>query len=257
MFRLLAPLVMAALLVACADSRAMAQPAPAAPQARDNPGEVTARGTARVFRKPDFMDVIIGVETLGGTAGAAYTDCATRMEAVLGAIKGLSLAGVELQTGTVDLSPRYEQRRYEEPAPAKIIGYMALNTVRVRTTDLRAAPTIIDAALKNGANRVDGISFAMKEVLEAREEALRMATKAARRKAEVMADALGYSLGRVMDVSESTMQYGWYSNRSVNMAQVQSSGDSGAAPGGESIEPGKIEIVVDVTLTFTLRPPDR
>ncbi|MCC6322671.1 MAG: SIMPL domain-containing protein [Phycisphaerales bacterium] len=220
--------------------------------AADRPGEVSARATARVYRRPDHLDIVIGIETVATTAGEAHQECATKMEAVLKAVKDMNLDKADLKTGTVGLSPRYERRNYEEGTPAKIIGYTAINTVRVRTADLKAAPRIIDVALKNGANRVDGLEFGIKEVLEAREEALRMATRAAKRKAQVMAESLETSLGRIVSISETTQQFGGWRGHS-NLAQVQMANDSGPVPGEESIEPGQIEIVVDVVLTYTLK----
>lgn len=223
------------------------------PAAASEPAQVSARGTARVYRKPDHLDVIVGVQTIASTAGEAYNQCATSMDAIIKALKGMSLEGVEFQTGVVDLSPRYENRRYDEPTPLRIVGYEANNTVRIRTKDLKAAPGIIDAALRNGANRVDGVTFGIKEVLEAREEALRLATRAAKRKAQVMADALDAKIGRIASITETTYQYTPWSNRSSNLAQVQvAAGEGAAAAGAESIEPGMIEIVVDVNLAFTI-----
>jgi uncharacterized protein YggE len=234
-----------------------AQP-PAAPAAvPDRTAEVSANGTARVYRKPEYLDVIVGVETIADTAGAANTDCSKRMDDVLKAIKALSLQGAEYQTGAVDLTPRYDQHPYNEPVTPRIVAYSAVNTVRIRTADLKSAPSIIDAALKSGANRIDGVGFGIKQVLEPREEALRMATKAAQRKARVMAESLDLHLERVISVNETTRQYGgWMNNinRSSNLAQVQAVNESSPAEGGESIEPGMIEIVVDVSLAYSLVP---
>jgi uncharacterized protein YggE len=230
---------------------------PPAPALAEKTPEVSSRATARVYRKPDYLDVIIGVEVIAPTAGEANAECSKRMEDVLRAVKGLSLEKAEYQTGSVDLSPRYEERRYNEPSGPKILAYAAINTVRIRTADLKAASPIIDAAIKNGANRVDGVGFGIRQVLEPREEALRMATRAAKRKATVMAESLELRLGRVIDISETTNQYGgWMINRSSNLAQVQVANESGpAGEPGQSIEPGMIEIVVDVTLTYSLAQP--
>jgi uncharacterized protein YggE len=211
---------------------------------------VSATATARVYRAPDYLDIFLAVEIDADTAQDAQTRCATTMEAVLVALKTMNLEKYEPQTGTVTLQPRYTER-YNQPSERKIIGYTAMNSVRVRTADLKATARIIDGALKAGANRVDGVSFGIKEYLAAREEALAMAVKAARRKAEVMAGALDLSLGRVLNLSESSgPRYYGGMNR---LAQVQAANSAGeAAPGEESVVPGQIEVVVDVTVSFEL-----
>jgi uncharacterized protein YggE len=226
-----------------------AQPAAAAaPQV----STVTATATARVYRAPEYLDVIIGVETVAPTASEAQASCTTTMEKTLAALKALNLEKYEPQTGTVSLQTRYNT--YREESERRIVGYTAVNTIRVRTADLKASARIIDEALKAGANRVDGVSFGIKEYLAAREEALAMAVKAARRKAEVMASAIDLRLGKVLTMNESTPAY--YYGGMNRMAQVQTAnaaaGAGGGDPGEESVVPGQIEVVVDVTISFAL-----
>jgi uncharacterized protein YggE len=170
---------------------------PTAPATVLAPAEstVSATGKARVYRTPDFVDVNVGIFVQETTASAAQYSATQIMERVVGAIKNLKLAGEELQTGTVDLSPRYPD--YNSQQERKVVGYNAMIVLRVRTTDLKAVAKIIDTALGAGANLVHGVDFQIKEALEAREEALKLATKAAKRKATVMAEALDLKLGRV------------------------------------------------------------
>jgi hypothetical protein len=222
--------------------------------ASEQPGQVTVQGTARVYRKPDYVDVFIAVQSIAATASEAQKDCSTKMEAVLAAVKELKLEGLDLKTGDVELSPRYDHRtvHHDDVAP-KIIGYFASNSVRVRTSDLKAVPKTIDAAIKHGSNRIEGVTFGIKEVLEAREEALRMATRAAKRKATVMAESLDAALGKVVSANEYSHSSGGWSNRSGGIAQMQMSNESAPISGEEAIEPGQIEILVTVTLTYTLK----
>ncbi|HYD00657.1 MAG TPA: SIMPL domain-containing protein [Phycisphaerales bacterium] len=211
-------------------------------------GTVSATATARVMRAPDYLDVHLGVETISDTAQDAQAKCTATMEATLAALQKLGLEKYEPQTGTVTLAPRYTEQ-YRSLEERKIIGYTATNTVRVRTTDLKATARVIDAALKAGANRVDGISFGIREYLAAREEALAMAAKAAKRKAEVLAGALDLALGRVVALTESSPRY--YGGVANRMAQVQMENvATGSTPGDESVVPGQIEVVVDVTVSF-------
>lgn len=212
-------------------------------------GQVIAQGTARVSRTPDYVDIVVGVETSGNTAGEAQTDCSTKMEKVIAALKAMNLAGIELKTGAIELRPRYNDREvYNNGETRKVLGYVGVNTLRVRTTDLKAVARVIDASLTQGANRVDSVSFAIREALQAREEALKLATQAAKRKAGVMAEALGQGLGRVVIISESSRETGW--NRTAQYANSFKS-EQGQA-GEDSVEAGTVEITVDVSITFEL-----
>ena len=209
---------------------------------------VSAAGKARVFRTPDFVDVTLGVLVQDATASAAQYNATQVMERVVASIKTLKLAGEELQTGTVDLSPRYPD--YQSHQERKVIGYNATISMRVRTTDLKSVAKIIDAALGAGANLVHGVDFQIKDALEAREEALKLATKAAKRKATVMAEALDLKLGRVTGISEQT-HAAYYGRGQAQMSNRM--GESSQEPSdSEAIQPGKIEIWAEVTLSVTL-----
>jgi uncharacterized protein YggE len=245
-------LLLAALTLTAAPTlpAALAQPGVAS-AVREQPSTVTASASARVYRTPDYLDVQLAVETIAPTAQEAQASCTQTMEKVLTSLKALNLDKYEPQTGTVTLQPRYNSYNREEDR--RIIGYTAVNTIRVRTTDLKASARVIDEALKAGANRVDGIAFGIKEYLAAREEALAMAVKAAKRKAEVIAGALDQRLGKVLTVNESSPSYYYPMSR---MAQVQmtnaAGGEAAAPPGEDAVVPGQIEVVVDVSLSFTL-----
>ncbi len=222
---------------------------PAASPTPAQPGAVSTSATARVYRAPDYLDVYLGVEISAATAQEAQKNCAAAMEKALAALKAMNLEKYEPQTGTVTLQPRYNDN-YRDQSERRIVGYTATNTVRVRTTDLKASARVIDAALTAGANRVDGISFGIKEYLAAREEALDMAAKAARRKAVVLAGALDQKLGRITSMSESSPG-GFYSGN--RWAQVQTANvASEGAPGEEAVVPGQIEVTVTVSLTYEL-----
>jgi uncharacterized protein len=218
----------------------------------DPPKETTvvATGSARVERAPDYVDVMVGCVALDKTAGAAHAAATKAMDAAITAIKGLKLEGEELQTGSVDLMPRYERRdRSNEDEPPRIIGYSASITLRVRTGDLKSVARVIDAALAAGCNRVDYVQFGIKEAIAAREEAVKLATQAAKRKAVVMAEALELRLTRVVQATTSSQQ-GWYGGNRIS--QMANAAMDAPAQGGsaDAVVPGKIEVWADATVTF-------
>jgi uncharacterized protein YggE len=245
------PRLLAGLLTVLLSIPALGQPdltKPAAPKE----STVASTGTARVERAPDYVDVLLGNLSIDKTAGAAHASASKSMEAAVAAIRALKLEGEDLQTGSVDLSPRYERRDRPEDEVPRIIGYAATITLRVRTTDLKAVPRIIDAALAAGCNRIDGVQFGIKEAIAAREEAVKLATQAARRKAGVIAEALDLRLTRIVDATTNAQQYGGrYSSNSISqMASAAAPSESG----GDSVVPGKIEVWADATITFGAAP---
>jgi uncharacterized protein YggE len=235
-------------------STALARPL-AAPEANagtvNEESRVVSQGRAVVSRVPDYVDVVVGVEITADSASDAQAQCTKAMEEVIKAVKALNLPGIELRSGRIELGPRYNDfDPRNNGGPRKVIGYNAVNTLRVRTTDLKAPPRTIDAALKAGANRVDMVSYAIKEALAAREEALALATAAAARKAGVLAGALNTRLGRVVTVTESGGGNSYMAQNRVSKFAAESD----APVTGDSVEPGTIDISVDVTVEFALVP---
>lgn len=212
---------------------------------------IEATGTGKVQRVPDRVDISVGVEVIEATASSAQAAADKVMKDAVAAIRELKLTGEELATGSVELNPRYE-RRDDSERPAKIIGYTGSISLTIRTSTLEAPAVVIDAALKAGCNRIHYVNFTLKELLEAREEAIRLATKAAKRKAEVMAEALDLRIARVTKANTSNVSWGWWgANRySGNMAQVATGNSGGDGGDGAALVPGKIDVTADVSISF-------
>ncbi|HYE61894.1 MAG TPA: SIMPL domain-containing protein [Phycisphaerales bacterium] len=217
---------------------------------------ISSNGTARVERTPDYVDISVGVSIISKTASEAQAEANKAMDAALKAIRALNLPDLELQTGTVQLTPRYDEYRPSNGLEVRqIVAYDASIMVRVRTSDLKAVPKTIDAALSAGCNRVDYVSFGIREAIAAREEAIKLAVQAARRKAAVLAEALDLEITSVETATTTSQMGGWYP-RYGQMAQMSNrmGGESGGAGGEEPVVPGKVEVWADANITFTAKP---
>lgn len=244
-----APLVLSALVMLMGlpiGSSMAAQPdAVSAARAGTVYPQITVSATGEVQRKPDYAFVHIGVEFREQTATAASERAGAAMEKIVKAIEGLKLAGQQLQTSGVSLNPAYVWKSQEEPR--QLMGYDAVSMLRVRIDDPKSAGKVIDAAIAAGANRIDGVSFEIKEALEARQEATRLAAQAARQKAETLAGALGLKIRSVVTATTTSD-----SPRPWMMAQANRVASSPAPEGfGGAVEPGLITIQAEATVTFS------
>lgn len=165
-------------------------PAPAAELRPASSIEVTAE--AEVEAAPDVAVLEFAVRTEAETAAAAARENAARMEATLTALRKALGAKAELQTGSYTLRPSYAQRR--DGGTARVVGYVATNTVRLRTNELARLGELIDTAIRGGANQVQRVSFTLRDQGALRREALQKATEAARAKADALAAALGLTV---------------------------------------------------------------
>jgi uncharacterized protein YggE len=160
---------------------------------------VLVAGDSIVQAQPDTAVLIISVVTQSKRAVDAQQENATKSDAVVRAAKLDAGNGAEIKTSGYSLQP---QRVYRENQPPTITGYEARNTVTVTMSDLTKVGTVIDGTGLAGANDLSGISFTLRQDRPARDQALKDATREAVRKAQVVAQALGGKVLRIVEVQE-------------------------------------------------------
>ena len=241
-------LLAAALTVAT--SWAMAQSPPGAPSASPpRPATIQVTGQAKVSRPPDRVYIDIGVTTQARKSEAATEQNATRVSAVIAAVKSSAGAGVQLTTTQYSVGPNYNYPR--GGGSPTIIGYTASNVVQVRLDDLARIGRVIDAATQAGSNNVQDIRFALRDEEVPRAEALREAAQNARRDAEALAEALDLRVVRVLAVGEEVPE-----GRPLPLYAQKMSVAAAPAP-ATPVEAGTIDVNATVTLTVEVAPAKR
>src|SRR5215213_1424310 len=164
---------------------------------------VMVAGDSIVQAQPDTAIITIAVVTQNRNAISAQQDNAAKTDAVVRALKAAAGSGAEVKTSGYSLQP---QRVYKENQPPTITGYEARNSVTVTLSDLTKVGSVIDAAAQAGANDVSGIAFTLRQDRQARDRALSEATREAVSKAQVIAQALGGRVVRIVEVQEEGFQ---------------------------------------------------
>ena len=193
MRRLLVMLGLATILISAA----------AVGEAKDGATRVMVTGDSIVQAQPDTATITLAVVTQAKLAIAAQRDNAGKTEAVVNALKSGAGASAEIKTSGYSLQP---QRLYKEGQPPTITGYEARNTITVTLSDLTKVGVVIDAASQAGANDIGSIAFTLRQDQTARDQALKAATREAVSKAEVIAQALGGRLTKIIEVEEQGFQ---------------------------------------------------
>jgi uncharacterized protein YggE len=184
---------------------AVAWPA-AAQQMPPQPPAITVVARGEVQVTPDRARVQVGIETQARTAAAASSENARKQTAILAAIRALGIPAAQIKTLNYSVMP--VQRWDEKDRRTVLDGYRVSNIVSVETDKLEQAGPIIDAGLSNGANRVAGLEFMLKDRAKAEDSALAQAVESARRQAEVAAKAAGGQVAELLEliVTESGRQ---------------------------------------------------
>jgi uncharacterized protein YggE len=200
---------------------------------------VMVAGDSIVRAQPDTAILTVSVVTQGQRAIDAQQENATRTDAVVRALKAAAGAGAEVKTSGYSLQP---QRVYKEGQPPSISGYEARNSVTVTTSELNKVGALIDAAAQAGSNDISGIAFTLRQDRPARDRALSEATREAVSKAQVIAQALGGRVVRIVEVQEEGLQ------RPVPIYQTEAFMAKSTANVATPIEVGSLDISSRVQL---------
>jgi uncharacterized protein YggE len=164
---------------------------------------VSVSGDSTIQAQPDTAIVTVSVVNQARQASEAQQQNAAQTDAVVKALKAAVGTGAEVKTSGYSLQP---QRVYKEAQPPTITGYEARNSVTVTLSDLKKVGAVIDAAGQAGANDINGILFTLKQDRPALDRALSEATKEAVSKAQLIAQALGGRVSRIVEVQEDGFQ---------------------------------------------------
>ncbi len=200
---------------------------------------ITVTGDRTVSTVPDMAQIRVGVTTDAGTAAEALASNTAAMSAVMERLGNEGVEQRDLQTSTLDLGPRYADRAESTP---RVVGYSARNILTVRVRDLDRLGGILDAVAQDGANTFEGLAFGLSEPEPLHDDALRQAVADARRKAQLLAEAAGVTLGEVQTIDTRSGPQ----PRPMEMAAPRMAADS------IPVARGELELSASVSVVFAI-----
>ena len=204
---------------------------------------VTVQGIGTAEAEPDLLIVDVGVTIVDRSALSASQEARARMQRIFRALSEMGIPEDQVETTNLSIYTEHQPGRGgpEEPETR----YRAQNMVRVRSKDVEEAGPLIDTLVKNGANQLMGVRFAVDDEREYLERARRAAVRDAMRSAESIAEELGMRLGRVLRVSDES---GGPPRPFVEAMAGRGGGN------GTPVAPGAISFTEEVTVVFSLEP---
>ncbi len=176
------------------------------PAPQETPTTLNVVGDVEQRHAPDMAIVSLGVQTASPTAAEASNTNNELMAAVIAAIKATGIEDQHIQSMSISLIPVYAQPSRDDPdAPPTITGYRATNTVSVRVLALDQVGVVLSAGLDAGANRLGGINFALQDTTQPYLDALAVAMREARQKADAIATAAGMVVSGITEITEESV----------------------------------------------------
>ncbi|MFH1036531.1 MAG: SIMPL domain-containing protein [Patescibacteria group bacterium] len=213
-------------------------------------------GEGKITAIPDIAQFTFSVITEGGKDIATLQKTNTdKTNAVIDFLKAQDIEAKDIKTLNYSLDPRYQYYQCEPTMsitpcpPAEIVGYTITQTVSVKIRDFAKIGDVFAGVISNGANSVSSLSFTIDDQTAVENQAREEAIKQAREKAEMVADAGGFRVGRLISIEDSYTPY-YYGYGMGGGAEMKVSSDAAPAP---IIEPGSQEVTISVVLRYEIQ----
>lgn len=203
------------------------------------PGTISVTGTGTVSVVPDMATLSLGVTTTGKTAAEAMAANNEALTAVIGRLIAAKVADRDMQTSNLSLNPNWVMKA--DGSGQEVQGYVASNQLTVRIRDLASVGAVLDAAVQDGANTLNGLTFGLADDKDEQDGARKAAVADALARAKVIVAAAGAKLGPIVSISEGA-------GYQPPMPMASFKADMAAVP----VAAGEIGIESQVTITWEL-----
>ncbi|MBS7540023.1 SIMPL domain-containing protein [Ancylobacter lacus] len=162
---------------------------------------VTGEGSASAV--PDMATFSTGVVSEAKTAREALDANNAAVAATIAAIRAAGVEAKDVSTVGFSVQPQFANTKKDGVETSHIVGYEVRNTVSVRLRDFAGLGALLDQMVSAGANEVSSVQFGFAEPGKLEDAARTAAVKDARRRAEMIAEAAGLRIVRVVSLTES------------------------------------------------------
>ena len=239
---------------------ALAQQAPAASIAEMASTPLVRVNISESLRTPpDEASITVGTQAKAATATGAVAANKMKTEKLLASIRAAGIRERDIQTQGIQLQPDY---RWDSQPGGQghqtLIGYIASNSVQIKTRDIDKLTSLLDALTTAGADTVYGPNFGISDPAPLRREARVRALQRGQAEAMEYAHNNGFTSVRLLSVEEGV------SYRGTDVIVTGSRISPVAAPpppppppaperdGGGIVAPGQLETGVTLNLLYRM-----
>lgn len=202
-------------------------------------------GTGTVQIKADIFRTDLTILTTEKLARDAQQKNDTKANAVIAALKKIGVKEEDLKTTGYALYPAYKWNR--DTNENELIGYQASYTLNVTVYDLKKMGEVIDVGTNEGVNQIGGISYDVKNHEEYNTEALKLAMRDAKKKAEIALGEYGKAIYTIKSINLSSVAPVTPTDERAAPGKMVGGGAGGVAP---NIMNGAITFTVTVNVEF-------
>jgi len=203
----------------------------------------TVDGTGEATGKPDTAQFTVGVTKTGPAVEDTQSQTNAAVNKVISALKAQGIEDKDIKTDDYSVNPNLDFSTGSQ----RTNGYTVSTNITVKIKDSDKASAALDAATKNGANIVNGVSFTInddeREKLE--DQARADAIKEAKEQATKISKQAGIRLGRVTNIIVNPTTPG-----PIMYDKAMNAGGEVARSDATQLQPGENKVTVSVTLFY-------
>jgi uncharacterized protein YggE len=200
---------------------------------------ITVRGIATIRTEPDEASLVLTLNALEDTPGAALSEVAVRSNALAALLDELGVGKSDRTTTGITVEEEWDHT----DKGRRSLGHRAVSRLSVRLADPELIGRLVTKATTDLAAVVNGPHWVISLDNPVRLEAARLAAADARRRAEAYAEGIGATLGRLIGLREPGTR---------EPAMATTSMRAMAGHGSMHVELGEHEIAAGVDATFAL-----
>ncbi|MBQ4123658.1 SIMPL domain-containing protein [bacterium] len=221
-------------------------------ETKKDAGYVSLNASKYIEVEPNTARVTFAIENTAETAQKASSDNNTTSNQIINALKKITNTKTDVITTTnFSVSPIYATNK---DGKRIIKNYSATNSVTVKTSSIENVSSLIDLAIKNGANRIDGLYFSYENENTACNEMYPQLMDSLTKQAAILAKAAGTSLDGIKSIGASCSVESNVSNGRFYISKAAGNLDSVAIEEASTpVESGKVKVRIYINANFYVK----
>jgi uncharacterized protein YggE len=201
-----------------------------------NEKTISVSGTGTIQAVPDLAIVSFGISVDDKDPSVAMMTLGSKANLVLQSLSKIGVKKEDIQTISISLYPVYSYDK--DTGKQTLEGYRATESFNVNGP-IGSAGIILSTVTANGVNEINGISFDVSNKDQLKLDAIKLAMKDARAKADASIDGTGYKINSIKTISiEASTPMPVYKSFAGAQENIP-------------VEGGTISVQVNVSVVFT------
>lgn len=211
---------------------------------------ITVSGQAEINVTPDIAVFNLRVVTIDKDISKAKALNDESVRKTLTFAKTYQIAPEDVQTNYISVDTRYSDDENDKK-PSVFLGYEVTKKIVLTLRDMTRIESLLSDVIKAGVNRIDDIDFRTTRIRQYKDQARKLAIKAAQEKAVALTRELGQTIGKAYSITEEGLGSANYASNNYVNSSNRVGGDYSDSEGTIAI--GQIPITARVIVSFELK----